>query len=194
MSSLFLSPFSTARPEAWTAIPPETLELIDNGGKAYLSPEGRAALNRIAFGEWYLVKNSPSLDDVLMNRRCEHCNQIHPYLSVACTPAPLNGLRQLHVFLSEIGLREYQRRLVAKQPVHDIKCRTMTYDDITVISAADAKKLNDQIRSRRNQPPIDQHPPRADEVYAEAIRHRITSRMERIKRGMEEAERRGYLL
>lgn len=155
---LHLRPFSPDRPAEW-ALPSELLELLDNDGKAYFSPEGRAALNRIALGEWFLIKNRPEMDDVLANRRCRHCNQHHAYVSVACVPAPFNGLRQLHIMLS-------------RQPVNGA-FRAMSWQDVEVITAADAKRFNDHIRARRAQPPLDQNPPRRGELDAAAIRNRI---------------------
>jgi hypothetical protein len=168
MSVPFLDPLNRDRPNEW-GLPSELLELLDNDGKAYFSPEGRAALNRLALGEWYLVRNRPELDDVLMNRRCRHCNQLHAYVSVACVPAPFCGLRQLTIMLRNTTVR-------------DLKARAIQLDDIEVISAAQARTLNQRIRDRRGRPPVDQHPPRRDELDADLIRRRILTRAARIRR------------
>lgn len=172
MSVPFLDPTSRDRPDdLWGAIPSETLALLDNDGKAYFSPEGRAALNRIALAEWYLVKNTANMDDVLMNRRCRHCNQVHAYISVACVPAPFNGLRQLTIILKNAT-------------IHNLNARAIRLEDVEVISAADAQKLNDRIRQRGGQPPLAQNPPRRDELDADLIRRRITGRAARIRRAL----------
>jgi hypothetical protein len=177
-NDLHLNPFSPDRPAEW-ALPSELLELLDNDGKAYFSPEGRAALNRIALGEWFLIKNRPELDDVLANRRCRHCNQHHPYVSVACVPAPFHGLRQLHVMLSQ-------------QPVNG-KFRAMAWDDIEVTTAANAKRLNQRIRERRGTPPVDQHGITGGDVDGGAIEHRIQLNAEHARRkGSVDALKRAY--
>jgi len=169
MSALFLNPTSTDRPDhIWGRIPAELLELIDNNGEAYLSPAGRAALNKIALGEWYIIRNSSDLDDVLINRRCRGCNAIHSHVSVRCTPAPFNGLRQLTLMLK-------------RSTSGDLTCRAFTYRDIEVISAADAKNLNDRIRERRGVPPIAQNPPRPDDIEADLIERRIQQRAARAR-------------
>lgn len=176
MNHLFLNPTRGDRPSEW-ALPAELLELIDADGKAYMTAEGRAALNRIALGEWYLIKLTPDLDDVLVNRRCRHCNAVHSHLTVACVPAPFCGLRQLTLAFK-------------RARSGDFTVRALSWSDIEVISAADAKTLNDRIRARREQPPIDQHPPKPDDLRADLIERRIRERAARTRAVIDRANAR----
>lgn len=162
-NGIFMTGSNASRPSEWGEIPAELLELMDNDGSAYMTPEGRAALNRIALGEWYIVRLSPDLDDVLVNRRCRECNAIHSHVTVRCVPAPFNGLRQLTTM--------FQRSRSG-----DFTVRALTWRDIEVISAADANRLNDRIRDRRGVPPINQNPPRPGDLDAAAIDRRIQAR------------------
>lgn len=162
MLDLLLNPYNPNRPAEWGTLPEEWLIRLAPQGAAAMTPAQRAAMNQLAAGEWFLVKN-------FMRDRCRSCRAgqwlpgaIHTYITLACVPAPFNGLRQIHWLID-------QKDPTAKE----IFFVQMTIDSIVPITAADAKRLNDKIVERGEQPIHVQRPYRPGEWDEEVIRRRI---------------------
>lgn len=154
---------------SWSAIPQELLEMLA-GNTAYLTTRQRAALNRIAAGRWFLVRNSWSA-------RCDQCNRVHPYMTIRCVEGPFNGLRQVYEW---IRTQEPEDRKVGSLN-GSYAAKGVDMDMIVAISQRDAAIYNQRIRDRGGTPVIDQRPLRPDELDEEVMREKIVNRARRIR-------------
>lgn len=153
----------------WATIPDELLEALAPTGTTYLTTRQRAALNRLAAGRHFLVKN-------LWGARCDGCNRIHPYMTIRCVEAPFNGLRQVYEWIdSQADAERIYRGL------RELSVRNPDMDGIVAISASDAGRYNQRIRDRGGVPVIDQRPLRRDELDEEAMNRRIVARARKFR-------------
>ncbi|MDQ3540415.1 MAG: hypothetical protein M3440_06975 [Chloroflexota bacterium] len=162
----------------WSAIPGELMEMLAPSGTAYLTTRQRAALNRIAAGRWFLVRNS-------CGARCEGCNRIHAYMTIRCVEGPFNGLRQVYEWIKP---QDNWDRDVSVQS-GDYAVRGADMDMIVAISQADAATYNQRIRDRGGVPVIDQRPLRQEEIEEEQLRLRIVNRARYMRARAEAIER-----
>lgn len=156
-------------PPEWETIPSELLERLAPQGEKFITTRQRAALNRIAAGRNFLIRN-------VWDVRCDKCNRIHTYLTLACVEAPFNGLRQ---FYEWIDSQDDPNRIY--DGLREFSVRNPGLDSIVPISQSDADTYNQRIRDRREVPVIDQRPLRPEEVDELAMSERIVRRARRIR-------------
>lgn len=165
-----LSPTHDDQPPEWQQIDPEILaRLVPVNG--YHTPEQRVALNRIAAGQFFLVKND-------LRAPCSACRQgilrgaIHDYITTGCIELPFNGLREVSMFY---GQQDQGGKLWA----------SLTMGTIVPITAEDAAKLNDRIRTRRLLTIREMAPLHNHELDANALHKRIRRQAALSYRGLE---------
>ena len=181
---LIQNPHNPLRPDNWGTIPEEMLARLAPEGALVMSPSQRAALNRLAAGEWFLVRN-------FLRCHCEHCRPhkhsrllgaVHDYVTIACTESPFNGLRQIMWWIEGEARRTNTSEGALYAVVKDYMVKHPDQDAFVPISAKDAAKLNDRIRQRGGRPVIDQRPYRQDELDEEFVKRRIVSNAQRARR------------
>ncbi len=163
---------------SWSAVPDDLMDMLAPSGTAYLTTRQRAALNRIAAGRHFLVRNT-------WRARCEHCIRIHSYMTIRCVEGPFNGLRQVYEWIKPQDDWDRDGGVSGG----DYTARGASMDMIVAISQADAATYNQRIRDRGGVPVIDQRPLRQDEVDAEAMRFRIVNRARHMRARAEAIER-----
>lgn len=148
-----MAPFLDDMPVEWLAnIPEEMLARLAPLAGA-TDPETRALINRIAAGRWFLVRNE-------LRARCVQCGQDHDYITIRCVEAPFSGLRSVLLFWSE-------------RPDMTTFLNAMKPGTIVPISEVTARRFNQRIRDRGEQPIHEQRPLRAWEVNADVMRARM---------------------
>jgi hypothetical protein len=170
MPEMLLKVYDSRFDASWSAIPDHILEALAPSGTAYLTTKQRAALNRLAAGRWFLVKN-------VLREPCNPgppfygCGGIHPYMTIRCTESPLNGLRQVYAWIDSLQDKE---RFVAG--MREFFAINPDFDMIQAISPSDAAIYNQRIRDRHGVPVIDQQPLRREELDAEVMNRRMIER------------------
>ena len=148
-------------PPDWTEIPPEILARLLTAGPL-MTTEETAAINRIAQGRWFLIRND-------LRIRCHNsqtgtgCGAVHDYISLRCVEAPFNGLRQLELFTQKVAGA-------------DVILTRMDIGTLVPISASKARKFNERIIERGGRTIQQQIPIRPDEIDPDAMRRRIVER------------------
>lgn len=154
-------PVHEDQPDVWPEIDAELLaRLVPTGG--YYTPEQRVELNRIARGQWFLVRND-------LRARCASCRQgilpgaVHEYVTTGCIELPFNGLREVSMFY-------------AQHDQHGRLWGSLSMGTIAPISAEDAQVLNERIRARRRLTITQMAPLQNHELDAAALHRRIRRR------------------
>jgi hypothetical protein len=180
---LLANPHNPLRPAEWGTIPEEMLARLAPEGALVMTPRQRAALNRLAAGEWFLVRN-------FHRAHCESCRPhrhsrllgaVHDYVTIACVESPFNGLRQIMWWIEGEARRQRVEEGALYATIREWMVRHPDADAFVPISVADAARLNDRIRQRGGRPVIDQRPYRADELDGELIRRRIAANARRAR-------------
>jgi hypothetical protein len=181
---LLMNPHNPMRPAEWAPIPEELLVRLAPKGALVMTPEARATLNRIALGEWFVIKNFDSA-------HCEECRPggrgsrsrllgaVHDYVSIQCVPSPFNGLRQIIWWMEDVERRNDMKPGTMLQRLEEYSIFRPADETFHPISEAKAQELMAAIRQRGGRPVIDQCPPRPRDLDANLIRRRIAERASR---------------
>lgn len=187
---LIKNPHDPDRPSAWGSIPERLLVELAPQGTHVLSPQQRAALNRIAAGEWFLVRN-------FHRAHCNSCRPhrtstirgaVHDYVTIKCVESPFNGLRQIMWWIESEAERSQIEQGAFYATIRDFMVMHPEQDAFVPISAQDAARLNARIRQRGGRPVVDQNPYRADEMDAERIKRRIAVNAHRAREAVSHIE------
>lgn len=139
-------------PPQWAKLPDELLAHLRPVNGVY-SPAQRAALNRIAAGRFFLIRNEPIHG--AGRTPCGRCGRRHKYVTIRCVECPFNGLREAWTWLStsELGLGISG----VIQP-----------GTLEPIAAAEAARHEQRIRDRGGRPIGQQAPSRLVDVNGDA--------------------------